>query len=48
MADKAPKTQRPKAQMEARADAPEWFGIDPRVLAKREAAKKAEQGDKAE
>lgn len=48
MADKAPKTQRPKAQMEARADAPDWFGVDPRVLAKREAAKKAEQGGKAE
>ncbi len=39
MTDKTPKTQRPKTQMEARADAPDWFGVDPRVLAKRQAAK---------
>ena len=43
MTDKTPKTQRPKAQMEARADAPDWFGVDPRVLAKRQAAKKDEK-----
>lgn len=43
MTNKTPKTQRPKAQMDARADAPDWFGVDLRVLAKRRAEQRDEK-----